>query len=189
MNRHLKKFVEDANKAHPYSTTKAVSRVLAEIATVEINHPKTAANMRNDLVEEGIKHVLDQERARKKSDEKTYHAPVNTASEIPAIEPRPANAPSNISGRVAAAKNILTRLMIGKGSNRKCLGDCTTTDLDREIGIENGIMDGHVRNVTFYETISKRLKGKPRTKVSTVWDPEEVEAEKADIWEKSDEAA
>ena len=138
MNRHLRKFIEDANDAYPENTEAATKQVKSEIKTLSATNEMTAKSMERELIEAGIKSLIDQERSRAKAVVKFTPQPISSQPNS-SYTPRPANPPSNAIGSLTVAKNIMDDWFIGRGSNRTTLGAATRTVLEHEIDTESGI--------------------------------------------------
>ena len=114
--KQLKKFVADANKAFPENAAKVVSLVREEVARVLENSPKTGRTMECDLMDEGIKHLLDQERSKTKIGIKHAHVPATSGPSVMKFTRTipDANPPSNAIGRQTIKQKILARIDDGK---------------------------------------------------------------------------
>jgi hypothetical protein len=187
MNKHLKNFIEDANDAYPENTEAATDQVKGDIKSLSINNQMTAKSMERELIDAGIRSLIDQERARAKTAIK--YAPPPSTPYTPPNQPyavKSANPPSNAIGAQSTKRGFMDDWFIGSGSGRMSLGEATHAVLDKAITTENSIMDGHSRNVTFYQTLAGRL-GETDT-VKDRWQNAEIIAAKKDIWKEKDNA-
>jgi hypothetical protein len=183
----LKTLIADANEAHPQNTEKAVNMVKTEIARIAVDAPNSARALEHSLIEEGIKRMLDQARSVVKAGVKTTSSTTTSGIRKPLMaKPSAINPSSNVASSQILATTILDDWMIGKGINRKSLGDATGLDLDQAVNHSFSAIDGHNRNVTFYQEIRKQVADQDTVKKQ--WSADELENIKAKIWEEKDAA-